>query len=52
MWDFNGTIFDDARAGIDAVNKMLDNFRDNHLMGMEERLKQTKDMSDKQKKRL
>lgn len=23
MWDFNGTIFDDARAGIDAVNKML-----------------------------
>lgn len=23
MWDFNGTIFDDADAGIDAVNKML-----------------------------
>ena len=23
MWDFNGTIFDDAQAGIDAVNKML-----------------------------
>ena len=23
MWDFNGTIFDDAEAGIDAVNKML-----------------------------
>ena len=23
MWDFNGTIFNDARAGIDAVNKML-----------------------------
>ncbi len=23
MWDFNGTIFDDARAGIDSVNKML-----------------------------
>lgn len=24
MWDFNGTIFDDAQAGIDAVNKMLE----------------------------
>ncbi len=23
MWDFNGTIFDDADAGINAVNKML-----------------------------
>ncbi len=23
MWDFNGTIFDDAEAGIKAVNKML-----------------------------
>ncbi len=23
MWDFNGTIFDDAEAGINAVNKML-----------------------------
>ncbi len=23
MWDFNGTIFDDADAGIKAVNKML-----------------------------
>ena len=23
MWDFNGTIFDDAMAGIDAVNSML-----------------------------
>ncbi len=23
MWDFNGTIFDDADAGISAVNKML-----------------------------
>ena len=23
IWDFNGTIFDDADAGIDAVNKML-----------------------------
>ncbi len=23
MWDFNGTIFDDAQAGIDAVNSML-----------------------------
>ena len=23
MWDFNGTIFDDVGAGIDAVNKML-----------------------------
>ncbi len=23
MWDFNGTIFDDAEAGIGAVNKML-----------------------------
>ena len=23
MWDFNGTIFDDAWAGIDAVNNML-----------------------------
>lgn len=23
MWDFNGTIFDDAEAGINAVNQML-----------------------------
>ena len=23
IWDFNGTIFDDADAGIDATNKML-----------------------------
>ena len=23
MWDFNGTIFDDAEAGIKSVNKML-----------------------------
>ena len=23
MWDFNGTIFDDADAGIKSVNKML-----------------------------
>ncbi len=39
MWDFNGTIFDDADAGISAVNKMLSD-RELPIIPSRERYKQ------------
>ena len=39
IWDFNGTIFDDADAGIDAVNKMLSE-RDLDIIPSKERYRE------------
>ena len=36
IWDFNGTVLDDVKAGIDSVNKLLRDRGMNEISGVEE----------------